>query len=148
MSAIVDFLEGRGFDGAGRTIEAVLAFGPGALERHHDFIQWLFPLPEPSRAVAGSPVLGAQDIEIIRRSAAAQRRLAQAQTLMSRFYLEGSDWLRITDHNHLRITRIIRSLRLLVGDAAADAFRETILKRVDAAGGPVSGVSRAYWLAA
>jgi hypothetical protein len=148
MSAIVDFLEGRGPDGAGRMIEAVLAFGPAALERHHDFIQWLFPLPEPSRAVAGSPVLGAQDIRIIRRSAAAQQHLAQAQVLMSRFYLEGSDWLRMTDHNHLRITRIIRSLRLLVGDAAAEAFRETILRRVDAAGGPVSGVSRAYWLAA
>lgn len=148
MSAITDLMEGRGPDGAGRTIEAVLAFGPNALERHHDFIQWLFPLPEPSQAVPGSPVLGAQDIETLRRSAAAQRHLAQAQALMSRFYLEGADWLQMTDHNHLRITRIIRSLRLLVGDAAAHAFRKTILDRVDAARAPVSETSRAYWLAA
>ncbi len=147
MSAIVDFLEARGPDGAGRMIASVLAFGPRDLERHHDFIQWLFPLPEPSRAVPGSPVLDGEDVTRLRNSPAAQENLAHAASRMSRFYREGSDWLRMTDHNHLRISRIIRSLRLLAGDAAANAFRATILQRVEEAGVPVSKSSVAYWLA-
>ena len=77
-----------------------------------------------------------------------QDNLARATALIARFYQDGSDWLGITDHNHLRITRIIRSLRLLAGDAAADTFRTAILRRVDETGAPVSGTSRAHWLAA
>lgn len=86
MSRLVDFLEGQGRDAAGRTIERVLAFGPRPLEVHHDFIQWLFPLAEPSRAVPASPVLTPEDIESIRLSPAAQYNLARARTHMIRFY--------------------------------------------------------------
>lgn len=148
MSAITDFLEGRGADGAGRSIRVVLAFGPASLERHHDFIQWVFPLPEPSQAVPGSPVLTPSDIDAIRSSPLAQENLGRATALMTRFYEEGSHWLRPGDHNHLRITRIIRSLRLLVGDATADAFRAKILRRVETAHASVGATTRAYWLAA
>jgi hypothetical protein len=49
------------------------------------------------------------------------------------------------DHNHRRITRIIRSLRLLCGDEQADAFRAAILSRVEATRAPVSARSRGYW---
>lgn len=145
MSAIIEFLEGRGPDGSGRTFETILAFGPCQLERHHDFIQWLFPLPEPSLAVPGSPVLTEADIADLARSEIAQRHLACATTLMDRFYAQGQSWLRATDHNHLRITRIIRSLRLLSGDVAADAFRTRIERRVEDTRAPVSATSRAYW---
>jgi hypothetical protein len=34
---------------------------------------------------------------------------------MTRFYPGNDHWLVAYDHNHLRITRIIQSLRLLVG---------------------------------
>ena len=43
------------------------------------------------------------------------------------FYRDTRHWRAPVDHNHLRITRIIRSLRLLVSDAAAgDAGRVVI----------------------
>jgi hypothetical protein len=52
------------------------------------------------------------------------------------------------DHNHRRITRIIRSLRLLQGDEAADAFRDAILARVQETRAPVSARSLGYWATA
>lgn len=146
MSAIVDFLEGTGRDAAGRTLDQVLAFGDGELERHHDFIQWLFPLVEASAAVPGSPVLTPSDVATLQTSGDAQNNLVAASARMGRFYDDTNHWLRSSDHNHLRITRIIKSLRLLSGDTAADAFRRRILARAD--GTPVSATSRRYWDAA
>jgi hypothetical protein len=143
MSAIVDFLQAEGRDAAGRTVAQVLALGDDDLERRHDFIQWLFPLTEASAAVPGSPVLTASDVATLKASVEAQRHLAAAAVRMGRFYEDKDHWLRASDHNHLRITRIIKSLRLLCGDSAADAFRDRI--RVRAAGASISSTSRHYW---
>jgi hypothetical protein len=75
----------------------------------------------------------------------AQCAMAAATDRMEAFYRTTPAWLRAHDHNHLRITRIIRSLRLLRGDAEADAFRALVLSLVDAARAPVSARSRGYW---
>jgi hypothetical protein len=139
------FLEGEGVDGAGRSLFEVLAFDDATLERTHDFVQWLFPLDQPSAAVPDAPVLDQADAAAIRASTLAQCALAAATDRMDLFYRRTDQWLRPHDHNHLRITRIIRSLRLLSGDAAADAFREAILWRVEATRAPVSARSRGYW---
>jgi hypothetical protein len=148
MSAITAFLEGDGTDSRGRTIFDVIVFDDDALERTHDFIQWLFPLTEHSRAVPDAPVLTAAEVEAIRRSVMAQCALAAATDRMAAFYGATHDWLMPNDHNHLRITRIIRSLRLLRDDAAADAFKAFILARVEATRAPVSARSRGYWTTA
>ena len=145
VGPIVAFLEGEGPDGRGRTLFEVLAFDNAALERTHDFIQWLFPLREPSTAVPDAPVLTPDDIETIQNSTMAQCALAAATDRMEAFYRATHDWMMPNDHNHLRITRIIRSLRLLRGDDEADAFRASILSLVEAARAPVSARSRGYW---
>ncbi|MDB5420521.1 MAG: hypothetical protein JWR59_468 [Brevundimonas sp.] len=144
-SPIIGFLNGTGRDAAGRTLEAVLALDDAALERNHDFVQWLFPLPEPSRAVPGSPVLTEQDRVTISGSAAALANLAAAAERMSAFYATTNHWLGSHDHNHLRISRIIRSLRLLVGDSAADHFRDARLTDVSVRQGRVNPVSLEHW---
>ncbi|MDI1327257.1 MAG: opioid growth factor receptor-related protein [Brevundimonas sp.] len=145
---ITAFLEGEGRDARGRTLFDVLAMDNAALESHHDFIQWLFPLREPSRAVPDAPVLTDADVETIRESGMAQIALAAATDRMDAFYRATHDWLMPNDHNHLRITRIIRSLRLLVGDNEADAFKAAILSRVETTRAPVSARSRGYWMTA
>ena len=147
-STVLAFLEGEGADARGRTLFDVLAFDNLALERTHDFIQWLFPLMEASMAVPGSPVLTGAEAEAIRNSSMAQCALAAATDRMDLFYRATHDWLMPSDHNHLRITRIIRSLRLLCGDEQADAFRDAILARVAATRAPVSARSRGYWMTA
>ena len=145
MSGVAVFLEGVGRDGAGRLLDEVLAFSDDALERRHDFIQWLFPLPEPSAAVPGSPVLTSEDIDAVQASPGVQENLARAARRMLSFYEATTWWRRPSDHNHLRITRIIRSLRLLAGDQAAEGFRSRILDLVETSGAPVNATSLRYW---
>lgn len=145
---ILAFLEGEGTDAGGRTVFDVLSMNDVLLERTHGYIQWLFPLPEPSEAVPDAPVLTPTDIQTIRESELAPIALAAGTDRMTAFYLMTHDWLMPNDHNHRRITRIIRSLRLLSGDAAADAFRDAIVTRVEEARAPVSARSRGYWATA
>lgn len=147
-SAIVAFLEGDGQDGGGRNVLDVIAFSDVRLETSHDYIQWLFPLDEPSDAAPGSPMLSPADVTAIRDSGMAQCALAAGTDRMSAFYLTTHDWLMPNDHNHRRITRIIRSLRLLRDDETADGFRAVILARVEATRAPVSARSLGYWMTA
>lgn len=144
-SPVVDFLTGAGPDGAGREIFAVLALDDPALEATHDFIQWLFPLRERSGANPDAPTLTAADVEAIRESGLAEAALAAATDRMAIFYLRNGHWLTASDHNHLRITRMIKSLRLLLGDAQADAFRDLILARVAEAGSPIGTPTLGFW---
>lgn len=145
MSRLTDFLSGEGVDAAGRSHTQVLALDDEALESRHDFIQWLFPLPEPSSAVPGSPVLTPADTADLQADAKAQERLQRASDRMLSFYGNTADWRAPIDHNHLRITRIIRSLRLLSGDVLADAFRAEILRLLGEPA-PVSRRTLDYWL--
>lgn len=145
MGAVVRFLDGGGCDAAGRSLDDVLAYGPQDLEARHDFIQWLFPLTEASAAVPGSPVLSALDVETIRTSARCQAGLARAAERMGRFFDETDHWMRASDHNHLRITRIIKSLRRLAGDRPADRFKKRIIDRVEATRAPVNAVTLGFW---
>src|SRR4051794_17153937 len=114
-SPLRSYLAGTGRDGRGRTIDDVLAFSDDDLERVHDFIQWLFPLPTRSAAQPNAPVLSAADIAAIRSDEAALANLRRASERMLRFYRDTDFWLARDDHNHLRITRILHALRLLQG---------------------------------
>ena len=147
MSPLVAFLTGEGRDAAGRTIAEVLAYDDGQLEARHDFIQWLFPLPEPSLAVPGSPVLTDDDERALKTDMRAQANLRSAAARMGAFYARNDHWLRSHDHNHLRITRIIRSLRRLAGDEAAEGFKAAILTRAGESSA-INPRSLAFWASA
>ena len=145
MSDAIAFLEGSGLDHRSRSIDMILALGDDALESTHDYIQWLFPLPEASAFNPFAPLLSPDDVAALRASAAAQQNLLRAARRMESFYRVHVAWLRAQDHNHLRITRIIRALRLLVGRKEAEHFYDTIMKRVAAAGNPVSAEAHRHW---
>jgi len=114
------FYQGVGTDSEGRTIGEILAWDDDRLESVHDFIQWLFPLPEPSRFNPDAPLLTANDVAAARADATVQSNLQAALLRMRRFYGLTADtaerpkhWVGPADHNHLRLTRILRSLTLL-----------------------------------
>lgn len=142
---IHDFLRGQGHDGRGRLLTEVLAFDDAQIEQVHDFIQWLFPLPEPSRAVPGAPVLGAVEAAAIRADPLARHGLRAGLERMERFYAETDGWLTGFDHNHLRITRIIAAVRDLLGREEAAGFHAFVTERNRAAGGPVNAANMRYW---
>lgn len=130
---LIGFYRDGARDDAGRTLAEILAWDDERLEAVHDYIQWLFPLPEPSGANPTAPILDPGTIETFRGSLAMRERLRTAYERMLRFYglraVSGSsgivvergrdfaaranNWLRPMNHNHLRLTRILRSTLLL-----------------------------------
>ena len=135
------------------------------LEMVHDYIQWLFPLPERSGANPSAPVLDAESIAAIRGDAEMQGRLRAGFERMLAFYgfaLEGDalvegprfaaasrNWLHAGNHNHLRLTRMLRSLRVLGLEREAsllwDALR-ALYERESAAGRrTIAAETFAFW---
>lgn len=128
MSRLIDFYRGTGTDGAGRTIAEVWAFSDDEMEQHHDFIQWLFPLREPSRFNPDAPLLTDADVAAFRAEPSLRDHLRRSLDRFLGFLgLEringevhpGRDfpskrdvWL-YPNHNWLRITRVLHCLRLL-----------------------------------
>ena len=54
-------------------------------------------------------------------------------------------WLRESDHNHLRITRAIKSVSLLNGYRSAEAFCRYVVFADNLMGNPVNEKSVAFW---
>ena len=156
---------GGGEDDDGRTFDEIVGWDDARLEMVHDYIQWIFPLPERSGANPWAPVLDAATIAAIRGGAKAQARLRAAFLRMLAFYgfvLEGDavlegprftaasrNWLYAGNHNHLRLTRMLRSLRVLGMEHEAemlwDALRQ-LYERESAAGRrTITAETVAFW---
>lgn len=142
---LVSFLKGTGPNHSGRYIEQILEMEDEELEDVHDYIQWLFPLTEPSAAAPRSPTLTDEDISIIKEDTIIQDNLNKALERMEQFYDSNDHWLEDYNHNHLRITRIIKSLNLLLDRDIAERFHHKIMKRVDDSKESVSNESISYW---
>ncbi len=125
-NAILGFLNGTAADIHGRTFDDVMGFSDEQIEHTHNFIQWLFPLPKPSLSVPGSPCISDAEITSIKDSSAAVANLNIAADWFFDFLVRNEHWIKAYDHNHLRITRVIKSLRLLSGDEAADQFKTVV----------------------
>jgi hypothetical protein len=168
MGRIVDFYRGELRHPQGVTIGTIWEWDDRQLEYEHTYIQWLFPLREPSRAVPGSPTVTAAEVEEFRRDPALRERLLRSFRLMLGFYgfamrqaadpgdgmtiepagdfdAKSRTWLTPVNHNHLRITRILKSLALLGLKREAVEW-STALQRVYAAKAEVIGpTTYEYW---
>jgi hypothetical protein len=143
--SIVNFLEGIGTDSRGRHLDQILDEDNRFWENTHDFIQWLFPLNEESRAVKNSPVLIDEEIAMIRSSERAQEGIRSATTRYQSFLLNTTPWKNAHNHNHLRITRVIKSLRLLMTDEAADAFKYWVAGQLGDRIDSINPESKRFW---
>ena len=143
-SRIVLFLRGEAKNSDGKTIHDICKFTTQELEETHDYIQWLFPLVEWSEMVPGSPYLEPEDIEMIKSDELIQENILQSLSLMHHFYETNDHWLQKGDHNHYRISRIIRSVVLLNKKENAEEFYQAILDRVEEKM-PVTFESLEYW---
>ena len=144
-NGVLGFPNGTGADIYGRTFDDVMAFSDEQIERTHNFIQWLFPLTEPSRAVPGSPCLSDADITALRDISAAVANLNMAADWFLDFLVRNQHWIKPYDHNHLRITRVIKSLRLLVGDENAHHFKEEVNKLAGKRIWTIDPKARQFW---
>jgi hypothetical protein len=145
VTEIVSFLEGKAPDHRGRILAMLLQQTDHQAETTHDYIQWLFPLNEPSRSVNGVPVLTELDIDEIRQSSLAQANLAESARWFLGFLERNDHWIIKYNHNHLRITRVIKSLRLLASDKAADEFKDKVLALAGDNLNLVDQKARGFW---
>ena len=145
MTEIVSFLEGKSPDHRGRILAMLLQQTDHQAETTHDYIQWLFPLDEPSRSVNGAPVLTELEIDQIRQSSLAQANLAKSARWFLGFLERNDHWITNYNHNHLRITRVIKSLRLLASDKAADEFKNIVFEYLGDDLNLIDPKARSFW---
>jgi hypothetical protein len=163
VSQLLDFYRGEGTDAGGRRLDDILAWRDNMLEAVHDFIQWLFPLPEPSRFNPDAPLLTPDDIAAFRRDPALRANLRRSFERILTFLglqlrddgkvVEG-DFVRIEqvfgyqNHNWLRVTRILRSLRLLGLEDESQALYRRLTDLRNRRRFPIDMETFRYWTAA
>jgi hypothetical protein len=138
---IIAFYSGSAPDHRGRYLHEIQEWPEDQLEGVHDYIQWLFPLPEPSGFNTAAPILTRESMQEFRTRPELQQRLRVSFLRMVNFYglearsdeqitvarapnfaAKAAVWLSPANHNHLRITRILRCLSFLGLAAEANAF--------------------------
>ncbi len=171
-SRLLAFYSGTSCDDHGRSLDGILRWPDDELELTHDYIQWLFPLAERSSVNPDAPILDDAVISAFRARAELRERLRAAFLRMLAFYgfrLDNSSgtpavvrainfaersrsWLTPANHNHLRITRILKSLRLLGLEPEAAAFFRAlaeIYREESAAAHPaISAATFRFWQSA
>jgi len=160
-SEIIKFYTNQSADHRNRTLSNLLSFTNWELECSHDYIQTLFPLPEPSPYNPLAPTIDPATAAAFRSSSALRLALFSSLLRMLSFYgfdaavnvsgelviSRGNEWSsrsafwrRRFNHNHLRITRIIRCLRVLGCEGDARKFYRAVSRSEG-----VGGRSLMYW---
>ena len=163
MSKLLDFYRGQGTDSEGRTLADLWAYSDREMEAVHDFIQWMFPLREPSRFNPDAPLLTVSEIQSFQTDPALQAAMGRS---LGRFFAflglrldagrveEADDFARkrsvwtSPNHNWLRITRVLTSARMLGQADAAEAFFRFLDDRNRSGGIQVDAHTFGYWSAA
>ena len=166
---LLSFYDGTGTDSEGRTLAEILAWSDKRLESCHDYIQWLFPNDRRSAVNPDAPLVTALLQEQFARRAILQENLLQSLRRMLAFYglkcianengvrilpsteweVRKDNWLTSHNHNHLRITRILISLRLLgLVEYAVAFFAQLDRVCYSDSGGAISETTYALWQAA
>lgn len=131
---IVDFYLGKVPDNRGRYLDTILNYSDLQLEEIHDFIQWLFPIETRSPVNPVAPIVDHKTLLEFLKNETLKANLCRSCNRMLHFYgfscrvseapnssislgkdfgEKAKSWLRPNNHNHLRLTRILKSLRLL-----------------------------------
>lgn len=151
-------------DPLGRDLNTILGWPDDELESCHNYIQCLFPIPENSNFNFSAPVIDEETYIAFGQRPELRASLKRSYIRMLAFYgFEYSEnsaeayvsrtprfnkaaksWVRRFDHNHLRITRILRSLRVLGLAVEAEAFWRA-LDEVCKEKGVISKKSYTFW---
>jgi hypothetical protein len=162
MSHLLDFYRGEATDTEGRFLKDIWAWDDNDLEAVHDFIQWLFPLPEPSRFNPDAPLLAESDVAAFKSDAQVQANLRKSferiVTFLGlavdengklvegrKFAARARDIWASPNHNWLRVSRILRCLRLLGREGDAAALYEQLSAFYSSRRFPIGADTFRYW---
>ena len=125
------FLTNQANDFKGRNLDLIWQYSDAEIDGYHDFIQLIFPTNKPSRNSFHGHYLDNEIlIEKLRNNIEVKENLMKSAAWFLGFLSRNKSWASGYDHNQLRITRVIESLRLLVSDEAANEFFQSILSLV------------------
>jgi ADP-ribosylglycohydrolase len=110
----------------GLAADNLLHFSDGEIEQSHTWVQWMFPSPEPSQFNRTAPTLSWQEAIELAGDARFIERLENSVAKYLGFLSRNNHWLQKQNHNHLRISRIILSLRILHSTELAGWFFEQV----------------------
>lgn len=144
-NSIFHFLAEERTNNNGWSLADIWKFNDTQIENTHTFIQWVFPTDEPSRATPGSPILDEEEIVKIQNSEQAKQNIKKSADWYFNFLRRNNFWRKSYDHNHLRITRMLKSLRLLCGDDDADYFKEQFWQILGADMTVIPSKTIEYW---
>ncbi len=131
---IIDFYSGLCGNQNGDTLEDMLKWHDGRLEMDHDYVQWMFPSNEPSSLNGESPTMtldqsspelqGRVKHSFVRFLAFLGFKLSRDDEIIEIEALDGQTpwWIRYFNHNMLRVTRVLKCLRLTGNSKYAVAF--------------------------
>jgi hypothetical protein len=162
MNQLLAFYLGTGPDHRGRTLAEILRQDDLWFEITHDFIQWLFPLNELSRASLHAPLVDGATLHAFQADPLLRDHMRASVGRFLRFLglsFDGEslrpgpnwpkrrpEWFDTNTHNSLRVTRVLKSMTLLGLSAEAAKLGEGFEALCAAeAGCGVSAESRAYW---
>lgn len=125
---LINFYRGDAANVDGVMFDDVLTYNDAQMENSHTVIQWLFPLPSVSDYSPTAPLMDDDTTRIFQVSPKIQENLLRAFDFMLAFYglkrdgreviqsddfrVKSVNWLTPNNHNHLRLTRIMRCLSL------------------------------------
>ncbi len=128
MSKIAEFFRGTGTDNTGRSLDDIIKMSNAALEIAHDWVQWAFPLQTLSNFNVDAPIPTADDLVLVKADPLiidnygrlchrflaflglkeVEGKIEPAEDFEERKKLV---WV-VFNHNYLRITRFLESMRL------------------------------------
>ncbi len=129
------FVEGRGVDAAGRTIEDYFQFDAAKWEECHNHVQWAFPSHIMSRFNPEAPVVDMEDFtnRLSVQGHANIKRLMADYLKSLEFFEDGagwhapktdSHWMTPYNHNYQRISRLLNLLSWIDPDLAVNLLNE------------------------
>jgi hypothetical protein len=140
-----DFLSGDIPDNKGRMISDILKFNQNEIESTHDYIQWIFPLREPSIFNPNAPMLIDEEEQLIIKSKKCRESIISSVNMMLKYYGSSTTWATANNHNLLRITRIIKSCSIILGMNWAQKIHEQIIERCKAIKFTPPSETEKYW---
>lgn len=145
-SSILDFYQGTP-NNRGVTLEDICTnWDYDRLEQDHNYIQWLFPLLEKSNYNLTAPTTNIDTMAAFRKNSDLQKKMLRSFEMMLDFYgfslkpdgtiiksehysERSKNWLTPGNHNFLRLTRILSSLKIHGLGEYADKFF-SVLKNI------------------
>lgn len=138
---LVSFLQGTGADNHHRSLKDMWFFDDYELENSHNYIQWMFPLDTISLYNPFAPFINKEKINEY-QTELIQKNMKVSLDVMLCFYGFSweddrivflncykdkiMEWVYPNSHNYLRITRILKSLRLIGLQEYSSNFLEAL----------------------